>query len=96
MLFTHNIGGVPALKMVPLEEIGYKTAYLSSDQESVIVKDAEGGMVVFGLKDSSFNIYEWNESSRLLENNPCCAMFYPSEVVKVSMRFEIMGGDNAS
>lgn len=95
-MFSYNIGGVPALKMAPLGEIDYETPYLSSDQESVIVKDADGGMVVFGLKDSSFNIYEWNDSSRLVENNPGCAMVYPSESVKVVIRLEIMGGGDAN
>lgn len=91
-MFSYNIGGVPALKMVPLDEIDHETPYLSSDQESIVVKDNDGSIVVFGLKDSAFNVYAWNDSSSLLENNPGCAMFYPSESVKVSIRLEIMGG----
>lgn len=91
-MFTSNIGGVPALKMVPLHELDTEVAYLSGDQSTVVIKDANGAFSVFDLENNSFQIYDWNDTSTLLDDHPSCAMFFPSESVKVAIRLEIMGG----
>lgn len=91
-MFTYNIGGVPALKMIPLDELDSNICYLSSDHSTIVCKDDDGSYAVFGLVSKDFQIYDWNGGGDLQENNPSCSVFFPSEAVKVSMRFEIMGG----
>lgn len=91
-MFTFNIGGVPALKMIPLDELDSDTCYLSGDQSTVVCKDSDGNFAVFTLDPKGFELYQWNDSDSLLDNNPSCSIFFPSETVKISLRLEIMGG----
>ena len=95
-MFKVVFDGVPTLKMIPIEAIDGETFYLSSDQSTVLLKDGDGEFVVFDLDSRQIIVYHWNCRVELLENHPSCSTFYPAETVKVSMAFEIVGGDNAS
>lgn len=97
MLFTHNIGGVPALNLIPLNSIQEGKFYLSSGQSAIAYRDREVDVImIYKLGDGKIEVYEIHDQYELKENNPDCAMFFPHEVVNVSMRFEIMGGGDAN
>lgn len=93
MLFTHTIGGVPAINLVPLNSIQEGKFYLSSGQTAVAYRDRQVDVIViYKLGTGQVEIYENDDQYELKENNPDCAMFFSHEVVNVSMHFEIMGG----
>ena len=98
MLFTHNnIGGVPALNLIPLNSIQEGKFYLSSGQTAVAYRDRQVDVIIiYRLGTGEIEVYENHDQYELKENNPDCAMFFPLEVVNVSMHFEIMGGTNAN
>lgn len=96
-MFSYNIGGVPALKMIRLSDTDSDKFYLSSDQSVIVFRDsANGSTVLYDLVRQNIEVYDEGCTYELTENHPSCSMLFPSEVVKVSMRFEIMGGDNAN
>lgn len=95
-MFKVNFSGVPALKMIPLDDIDHETFYLSSDQSAVLFKDGDGEFVVYDLDSNQIQVYHWNCVDELKENHPSCSAFYPAEVVKISMAFEIVGGGDAN
>lgn len=90
-MFKVVFNGVPALKMIPLEDTDHETLYLSSDQNQVMVKDSDGEFVIFDLTSNQLSVYQWNNADGLLEKHPACAAFYPAETVKVSMSIEVVG-----
>ncbi|MGL4517150.1 MAG: hypothetical protein ACRCUH_10740 [Shewanella sp.] len=94
-MFKVNFSGVPALKMVPFEEIDNGTLYLSSDQSAVLFRDSDGEYIVYDLDSRQVLVYHWDCALELRENHPSCSALYPAEVVKVSMAFEIVGGSDA-
>ena len=97
MLFTHKIGGVPALNLIPLNSIQECKFYLSSGQSAIAYRDRDVDIImIYKLGEGKIEVYQYDDQYELKENNPDCAMFFPHEVVNVSMRFEIMGGDNAN
>lgn len=96
-MFSYNIGGVPALKMVHLSDTDPDKFYLSSDQSVIVFRDsANGSTILYDLVRQNIEVYDEGCTYELTENHPSCSMLFPSEVVKVSMCFEIMGGDNAN
>ena len=95
-MFSYTIVGVPALKMVHLSDIDINKFYLSKDQSVIVFLDSDGSRILYDLVRQRIEVYDEGCTYELTENHPSCSMLYPSEVVKVSMRFEIMGGDNAN
>lgn len=92
-MFTFNIGGVPALKMIPMDAIQSDTFYLSSDQSAVITQDRDTDIyIVFDLTSGKMCLYDPSCTYELRENHPSCSMLFPSETVEISLRLEIMGG----
>lgn len=94
-MFKVVFDGVPALKMIPFEDIDGETLYLSSDQSTVMLKDGDGEFVVFDLDSRQVVVYRWDCRVELLENHPSCATFYPAETVKVSMAIQVVGVKDA-
>lgn len=95
-MFTFNIGGVPALKMLALGDLDSETCYLSGDHRLVVAKDGDGNHAVYDLQDSTFQIYGWNDTDDMISNHESCNAFFPAEVVKVAIRIEIMGAGDAA
>ena len=96
-MFSYNIGGVPVLKVVPFDDIKSDTLYLSSDQSCVLSQDRDTDIyTVFDLTTAKMRMFDASCSYELKENHPSCAVLFPSDSVKVSIRLEIMGGDNAN
>lgn len=94
-MFKVVFDGVPALKMIPFEDIDHETLYLSSDQCHVMVQNVEGDFVIFDLDSHQISVYHWDNSDTLLENHPACVAFYPAETVKVSMAIQVVGVKDA-
>lgn len=94
-MFKVVFDGVPALKMISLDDIDHETFYLSSDQSAALFKDGDGEFIVFDLDSHRISVYHWNNSDTLLENHPACAAFYPAETVKVSMAIQVVGVKDA-
>lgn len=92
-MFEFNIGGVPALKMLPLEETSPNTFYLTADQRCVICREPrDDGYIVFDLKDKDITVFCDGEVSELLHNYSGASMVFPAGTVSVSLSLSINGG----
>lgn len=93
-MFTVNTNGVPALKMVPLSDIYSNKFYLSSDHSAVVFRDGNEATVIYDLNEHNIMVYGDDCGNfEITENHPSCAILFPSDVVKVSMVFNIQGAE---
>ena len=92
-MFSFNIGGVPALKMIPLADIDSNKFYLSSDQQLVIMFNAtvSDSYIVYNLDKGYVEVFG-DDSAEVISEYPALAMVYPDHMVSISLNLAINGG----
>lgn len=96
-MFTFNIGGVPALKMLSIDSIDRSTYYLTADQKCVVFREQrDDSYIVFDLKEGDITVYCDGDLSDLLDNWAGAAMVFPAGTVSISLNLAINGGGDAN
>lgn len=95
-MFTFNIGGVPALKMIPIDQIERNTFYLTADQRCVVCREPrDDSYIVFDLKEEDITVFCEGGISDLLDNYSGASMVFPAGTVEISLNLAINGGRDA-
>lgn len=96
-MFTFNIGGVPSLKMIPIEAIDRNKFYLTADQKCVVTREPrDDSYIVFDLKEGDITVFCDGDLGDLIDNYSGAALVFPDGVVSISLNLAINGGSDAN